>query len=679
MPANELERWFAALRQQLAASRQRQLVVLHGSRDWCDGAFARLRRGDDGWLVFTDREFDGDCVALAKAATRLGGEADLVALDLFRGFNPDLLCIAAGMANAGGVLLLLAPSAADWQAHDDRFALWQNGLRSTAPRFLEYFLAELETEPAIGLLLEARRELPRLPPLERLAPTPVVAGATAAQQRALASIEDWLRRGETGVALISAGRGRGKSTALGLLANRLRRESGPRVLLCAASRRVAARALDIAEGVDFWPPDRLLAEYSPADPLIVDEAAMIPQSLLRQLCRRYPRLVMATTSGGYEGTGRGFRLRFVAGLAESRRLEIELPEPVRWCAGDRLEAWLDRVMLLDDAAPHTAACDPATLEYSRHALRDGDAPVALLTEVYRLLSSAHYRTRPSDLRMLMENPDLELVVARDRGRVVGAALLNAEGGLDAGLGRQIHLGRRRPRGHLLAQMLTAQAGLESFAGWRGLRVQRIAVAEACRRRGIGRALLAQAGRLARSRGLGWLGASFALEPGAAAFWRCAGFDLVHVSFAAGKSSGEHSLAVLAAIDARLQPALAQLGERVQRHLPTWMTQFLQNLDADAATALLRYSGFCHLPADSDLDEIRAFAHGRRGFESAFACLQPWVMTAVARSTAPVDRLLIEKAVQNRDWSQLEHEAGAAARRSLERRLRGLVAELDKAC
>ncbi len=55
------------------------------------------------------------------------------------------------------------------------------------------------------------------------------------------------------------------------------------------------------------------------------------------------------------------------------------------------------------------------------------------------------------------------------------------------------------------------------------------------------------------------------------------------------------------------------------------------------------------------------------------------MTAVARSTAPVDRLLIEKAVQNRDWSQLEHEAGAAARRSLERRLRGLVAELDKAC
>ena len=680
MPANELERWFAELRRQLAASRQRQLVVLRGSPAWCDDAFARLRRDAGGWLLFSDREFDGERVALAKAATRLGGEADRVALDLFHGFDPDLLCVASGLVRAGGVLLLLVPAADHWIARDDRFALWQNGARSAAPRFLEYFLAALAAEPDLGLMLEENRELPGLPRLEPLAPTPIEAGATAAQRRALAGIEDWLRRGETGVVLLSAARGRGKSTALGLLARRLREAGGQRVLLCAASRRVAARALEIAAGVDYLPPDRLLAEYPDADPLLVDEAAMIPQSLLRRLYRRYPRLVMATTSDGYEGTGRGFRLRFIAGLPTARRLEFDLPEPVRWCAGDRLEAWLDRVLLLDGgAAPAVTQCDAASLEYARFAVRDAPAPTELLTEVYRLLSSAHYRTRPSDLRMLMENPDLELIVARSRGTLVGAALLNAEGGLEAGLVEQIYLGRRRPRGHLLAQMLTAQAGFEGFAGWRGLRVQRIAVAEGCRRRGIGRALLAQADQLARSRGLHWLGASFALEPGAAAFWRSLGFALVHVSYAAGKSSGDHSLAVLAALDPCLEPVIAQLDARIQRHLPTWMTQFLRELDSDAAVAQQRYGDYRAAVDETDLAEIRAFAHGHRGFDSAFASLQPWVMAAVARATTPVDGLLIEKAVQNRPWSQLEREAGAAGRRALERRLRRLVAELDKAC
>ena len=134
-----------------------------------------------------------------------------------------------------------------------------------------------------------------------------------------------------------------------------------------------------------------------------------------------------------------------------------------------------------------------------------------LWQVYRLLSAAHYRTRPSDLRMLMENPDLLLVVARCGQRIVGAVLLNREGGLDARLGKQIFLGRRRPRGHLLAQMLTAQAGIADFAEYRGLRVQRIAVSEDCRRRGLGTCLLERALEIAAGSELDYLGASFALD------------------------------------------------------------------------------------------------------------------------------------------------------------------------
>ena len=92
-------------------------------------------------------------------------------------------------------------------------------------------------------------------------------------------------------------------------------------------------------------PDRLLQTTPPADLVIVDEAAMIPQALLRQLERHYSHLAMATTDGGYEGTGQGFMLRFIADLDAQNLLQLELDDPVRWCRGDYLESWFDRVML----------------------------------------------------------------------------------------------------------------------------------------------------------------------------------------------------------------------------------------------------------------------------------------------------------------------------------------------
>jgi tRNA(Met) cytidine acetyltransferase len=679
MPAIDINSWMASLLDQLQRNRQRQLVALQGPRSWCDAQFEKLYAVDDSMLVLSNRKLVTAVVSFGKAGSCLGAESRLVVLDLFEGFNPDVLCIAAGLVQAGGVLMVLSPPVKDWDMRSDRYACWQDQSRSPRARFAEYFFSALEADVETGILLTPEVKNPPLCSLPVLTPTPIEQGQTLEQGRCLRRIEQWLTTGQPGIALIKAERGRGKSTCLGLLLQHLPQTL--QVLVTASSRQTAAQLLRLAPDAEFVAPDRLLQSYPAADLVIIDEAAMLPQSMLRQLNRLYPRLVMATTSGGYEGTGQGFMLRFVAQMEGTRLMQLNLEMPVRWCQGDRLEAWLNQCLMLntETSVGNAVTTLPASCELQ--LLEDPGAAenLPLLRQVYRLMNAAHYRSRPSDLRMLMENPDLVLIVAHCNEMVVGAALLNIEGGLDQALCEQIFLGRRRPRGHLLAQMLTAQAGIRDFAGYRGMRVQRIAVAEAYRRQGLGTRLLERALAYGQQNSFTYLGASFALDPTSAGFWQQAKFTLVHVSYGRGKSTGEHSIAVLHALSPVLESDMQQMQQRIQQQLPIWMTQFLQTMDAAQVTALLRFANF-QAPLNAlEQGEINAFAQGNKGFELCFASLQKYVMHRVACSGHEPGALLIEKAVQNRNWKLLERESAAEGRKQLQQRLREQVEALRKDC
>jgi tRNA(Met) cytidine acetyltransferase len=176
----------------------------------------------------------------------------------------------------------------------------------------------------------------------------------------------------------------------------------------------------------------------------------------------------------------------------------------------------------------------------------------------------------------------------------------------------------------------------------------------------------------------YIGASFAFDPQTASFWQHGGFDLVHVSFAMGKSSGNHSIAVLKPLGRPVQAVVEKLQQRMQRQLAIWMTQFLQTMEADQVCALLRYAGYQADTSDLELEEVIAFAQGQKGFELCFASLQKFVMQQAAQSCSSLEDLLIEKAVQNRKWENLQRESGSVGRGQLQSRLRGLVDALIKA-
>ncbi len=668
---------------QLKRNQQRQLVSLQGSQSWCDEQLGLLFQVDASMQLVSNRNLAANAIPFSKADTCLGSEARLVALDLFDGFNPDVLCIVAGLVQAGGVLLLVSPPIKDWNMQTDRYAIWQDKTTSLRARFAEYFFCALEQDNEIGILVipgfdfMSKNSLPELRSLQQI---PIEHGQTAEQTRCLQRIEQWVASGQSGIALINAERGRGKSTCLGLLVKHL--QASYRILISANSKQTCAQLLRLVPDAEFVAPDRLMQSCLEADLVIIDEAAMIPLSMLRQLNRLYPRLIMATTSGGYEGTGQGFMLRFVAAMDAQKLMQLSLDKPVRWCQGDQLEAWLNRTLMLTPDTLNPPARPVGKASWKLQLLEDPGDPehFPLLQQVYALLNSAHYRTRPSDLRMLMENPDLVLVVACQETAVVGAALLNIEGGLDDELCAEVFLGRRRPRGHLLAQMLTAQAGLRNFARYKGIRVQRIAVAETHRRLGLGTQLLEHALSYGRENSMDYLGASFALDPETAGFWRQAQFSLVHVSYAQGKSSGDHSIVVLRSISLKLVAEMDILQQRIQRQLPTWMTQFLQYMDADQIVSLLRFANYHASINELEQDEIEAFARGNKGFELCFSSLQKCVMQFIAQSShESTDSLLIEKAIQNRNWDLLERESGAEGRKKIQQRLREQVDALLKAC
>jgi tRNA(Met) cytidine acetyltransferase len=210
-------------------------------------------------------------------------------------------------------------------------------------------------------------------------------------------------------------------------------------------------------------------------------------------------------------------------------------------------------------------------------------------------------------------------------------------------------------------------------------VQRIAVAEDYRRQGLGTRLIEASLAYARDHAMDYVGASFALDPDTADFWRQARFSLVHVSFAQGKSSGNQSIAVLQALNPEVADDIVLLQQRIRQQLPTWMTQFLQTMDRGQVVALLRFASFETVMNQLEQREIEAFTQGHKGFELCFTSLQKYVMQAIAQSSVEPDGLLVEKVVQNRDWELLERESGAEGRRQLQQRLREQVDVLFKAC
>ena len=710
-----------ALRAEAQSVNERRLLVLAGDRAAAlDAAADALDAADvaraDATLVGARDALRCERVSPRRTDALLGTTRDAVVYDATDECRPNALGRIAGAVDGGGLLVLVTPPLDAWPARRDGFdeglAVPPFDVDDVTGRFRERLVRTLRAHRGVAVVdVDAgtvasdglTHPAPRLP-----APPPRVPDdhdfpesayevcLTDDQVAAVRAFES-LRRDES-VVVVEADRGRGKSSAAGIAAACLAAR-GDDVLVTAPSFRGAgelyARAVDVLDAlcVPYDRPERTrivvgsgpgeirfvppaAAADLPGDPdvVLVDEAAALPVRLLTDLlCAS--RIAFTTTVHGYEGTGRGFDVRFRGELEASAHAvrEVRLTEPIRYAAGDPVEVWAFRALCLDARPavdPLVADARPETCEY---AVLDGDALAAdetLLREAFGLLVAAHYRTEPDDLARLLDAPNLDTRALRVDGHVVSVATLAREGGLDADTRESMYEGVR-VRGNMLPDVLTSQLRDVAAAEPVGRRVVRIATHHAVRSRGLGSALLDAARE--EFDGVDWFGVGYGATPDLLRFWADNGFASVHLSTTRNDASGEYS-ALMLRPESEAGAALAgRHGDWFADRLPGVLADALSDADPDVVRAVL---AACDARPESDLTSdqwrvVAGAAYGPAMYSVDPAPFRRLVACALVRDDAPAldareERLFVLKLLQCRPWDDVAdalgyHSTGQAMR------------------
>ncbi|WP_165839962.1 tRNA(Met) cytidine acetyltransferase TmcA [Motiliproteus coralliicola] len=714
--------------------RHRYLVAVQGPDGWIASRLAALWSPQGNlqgcWISQTppsETAYASDWLRTDRSRQVLGQEFDRVLIDARSGLEPDALGALSGTVRAGGCLLLLLPPYE--AAAATPFQRWlQHCLEQPSGTDRAAWLLTPETDPT-----QLRQLLKQLPLNESAAvPKPEDPDCLSDDQAlAVAKICRVLQGHRRRPLVISADRGRGKSAALGIAAARLMQQQPCRIRLTAPSKAAVASLLERlyallpdaeiqrqgnrvvcgASELEFVALDRLLspafdpqleAQAGVAELLLVDEAAAIPAPMLEQLLRRHARVVFATTTHGYEGTGRGFLIRFSAALQQltPQWRRFELQQPIRWNCADPLENWVFSALMLDaePAQFQESEFKPSDLDGGALSFRCWEsaqllANPSVLKQLFGLLVLAHYRTSPSDLRDLLDDPARQvwLLSESDRSgvsvRVLGVVLVATEGGFDASLSRQIWLGKRRLHGHLLPQVLCAQAGWSQAAELSYWRVVRIAVSEPLRRCGFGRVMLQRLLVEARQQpSIDVLGTSFGASVELLPFWSSQGLQPLRLGLKPDGRSGSVSLLYARGCSDRAESLLRQIQRQFSRDLPLRLQRDAAMLEPELVCALLADSlTAAHYPLEpQDRQDIESFLLGNRGLQLVEAALQRWMWQLLPTRPGPADQsspvlnpdldlelraLLVRYLLQQWPLERLLSEYGLSGERQLQQRLK----------
>lgn len=597
-------------------------------------------------------------VKFNKGDQLLGQECQLLVCDFREGFDANSFTAATGCVRGGGLVIIVA----DGTGSERLDQIW-----------LDNVLGDL-------IQLQQGQDLPALPNTAICEFQPYVQ-----QQLAVEKIIKVVEGHRKRPLIMTADRGRGKSSALGIAAAQLMQSRALHIVVTAPSIATiqpvfdhARRLLDQAlvennkliyqkSVLEFVAPDELLKKKVELDCLFVDEASAIPIPMLQRMVEHYHRAVFSTTIHGYEGCGRGFSLKFQTWLKQQRpgMNYFHLEQPIRWNMNDPLEGWLFSSFLLNNDLEELSGEVRAPV-LKRIDKRDLIVSPKTLESCFSLLVNAHYQTSPNDLMLLLADDAIQLYAAFDGVHCLGCILAIEEGRLSAELVEQICIGKRRPKGQLVATTLANQLGELTAATQSSLRIMRIAVHPQGQNAGIGQELMRQ---LVAQTDYDFYSTSFGATSELVHFWHRCGFYSVRLGSQRDQASGTHSLMMVRGNVDWLEAAKLQFFDSLDYSLTTIFKQ----LEIELVRSLFETK-------DASVDKsslsalIMRYCQGGASYDSVAPHLYSWWLNTPVLANKVSD-LFIRLVVQRNDWSSCIDEFGLTGRKQAEQIFRQQLGQL----
>lgn len=710
------------LRRHLSQQRHRALVILSGQSAWQSSQLNKLWTADETvWWIGPENtainpqvlNYPFELIETRQLLDKLGQEVDGVILDASKGLSADTLGIAAGMIKAGGLFILCTPAVNDWKTlpnpENARFLNSPLTIEQTHPYFIQHLIKQWQDPHNQVIWLSESQPIHNLssnPPT--LLPAAPQSLPTSGQQKAIQAIHTVAFGHRKRPLVLSADRGRGKSSVLGLAAVQCLLQGKTDIVFTAsrldqtkiAFKHVLQAIIEAAKTqnisiesnqpglvsfkiknqlktVKFIAPDQLLIESTLVELLMVDEAAHLPTPLLTQLLHRHHRMVFATTLHGYEGSGRGFELRFKKTLTKLTPdwKNLHLTQPIRWADNDPLEAAINQALFLTSQPLEPLPVDRLKppqaegLHLQEETIQALAEDAARLHAIFELLVQAHYQTSPNDLQQLLSAPNLRVVTAKQDQLLVGAALCVEEG--------KIMPTATRVHGHLVPQVLCKNYASGDFSMLSTWRVMRIAVHPNYQQQGIGKKLLQTLQTTARQSRVDYLSSSFGASNELLHFWFDQGYTPLHAGVKRDKSSGCHNVVVTLPLTAMAQQALACIQKTFQAQFPHTLIEYLHYIPANRVLVILKTFRF---KTQKPNLEAAAFQYGlaQRQYESLSGLLWEWSIRnpqTLSRATTLQQAVWCDKVLKKQGWQEVAHQNHLPGRKGVEAVMQQMLSEI----
>ena len=705
--------WLKNITTTLAFNRHRTLFVIRGDADyhktWLDLIFNHyIKLDSDIKTLEVVNEINSSLfkqVLKNKLPQMLGEEVDLVIFHSKYGLSPNNLAQASGMVKAGGMCIILLDN--DWLSTPNL----------AMKKYLSYplnldeglnghrlFLNKKLLQNAINI--QQGKKLPEVYfseikkesiaiSLNRLTPT-------SEQLTVINAINSVGFGHRNRPLLLTADRGRGKSSALGFAAIELLK-AGKKHIAITASRpsqvvQLLKQAFEYAEDISditllekmpgggrfkvldssknieeiariqFYAVDELVQMKKQFDVLLVDEAAQLPLSLLEKLANTYSRVVFTSTETGYEGSGMGFKLLFSKILAKFSYKKLKLIEPIRWDRNDPLEKAINKCLLLDEAkiADEMVALKKVErkhLSYKKVYLNELIEQPDLIEQIFSLLTNAHYQTSPDSLMQLLEDPNLILWVAFEEYYPVGVLIAFKEGGID---NVQVE---KRYQGHLVAQLLKRQCLDLFWLNHQSYRINRIAVQVDLQGKGIGTTLVNHfISSVQKNSALDYVSVSFSARERLISFWKKQGFIPAYLGIKKDKSSATHSLIMLYGLNEMVQKKVEHVTSQYSAQFSYLLQSTFKALDYRVVLTVLESLSY------DDFKFPTAYLKEQE-FETVSYSLLKWSLANPSKIddfSEGLKEIWVKKILQNYSWVELVKKHGKVSRKQVETEFRYLL-------